>query len=89
MDSGSREGFDWVVGLNPNTNVARCIAELDRNTPGSRVTHDYQGVGVGDGRTLLTQLLKTGGWLYDLIDLEIRLIDSIHGVESLRDRALV
>ena len=32
---GQKEGFDWQLALNPNTNVARRIAELDRNTPES------------------------------------------------------
>ena len=30
---GQKEGFDWQLALNPNANVARRIAELDRNTP--------------------------------------------------------
>lgn len=32
---GQKEGFDWQLALNPNKEVARRIAELDRNTPES------------------------------------------------------
>ena len=30
---GQKDGFDWQLALNPSPNVARRIAELDRNTP--------------------------------------------------------
>ena len=30
---GQKEGLDWQLALNPSPNVARRIAELDRNTP--------------------------------------------------------
>ena len=39
--------------------------------------------------SLLTQLLMTAYGTMDLIDLEIRLVDSIHGLDCHRDRALV
>lgn len=60
------EGFDWGVGLNPNTNgtPTRRIPRMEhyRNDE----THDHQGMGVGDGRTLLTQLLMGGRWAHGL-----------------------